>query len=104
MTARRRASDNAFHRGMPGSGKAGKKAPEQQPQAAATTEAEPQYSKYTTLLDAATATAFDELALTARKALGRKVDKSTLVRELIMLAADDASLREQLIDQIRDEQ
>lgn len=103
MTARRRASDNAFHRGMPATDKTSDKQGTQTT-AAAPDETEPQHSKYTTLLDADTATAFDELALTARKALGRKVDKSRIVRELIMLAADDASLREQLIDQIRDQQ
>lgn len=55
-------------------------------------------SKYTALLDDATAVAFDELALIARRKLGRRVDKSQLIRALILLAADDASLRDQVID------
>jgi hypothetical protein len=60
----------------------------------------PVTSKYTALLDAETAAVFDELALIARRKLGRKVDKSELVRALIMLAADDGSLREQVIGEI----
>lgn len=57
-------------------------------------------TKYTALLDDPTAVAFDELALIARRKLGRRVDKSQLMRALILLAADDASLRDQVIDQI----
>lgn len=57
-------------------------------------------TKYTALLDDTTAVAFDELALMARRRLGRRVDKSQLMRALILLAADDASLRDQVIDQI----
>lgn len=60
----------------------------------------PKTTKYTALLDDQTAVAFDELALVARRKLGRRVDKSQLMRALILLAADDASLRDQLIDQI----
>jgi len=61
----------------------------------------PVLSKYTALLDVDTAAEFDALALAARRKLGRKVDKSTLMRALIRLAADDASLRDQVIDQLR---
>jgi hypothetical protein len=57
-------------------------------------------SKYTALLDAETAAAFDELALMARRKLQRRVDKSQLIRALILLAADDGSLREQVIDEV----
>jgi len=57
-------------------------------------------SKYTALLDVETATAFDELALRARRATGRRVEKSEILRALITLAADDASLRDQIIAQL----
>lgn len=60
----------------------------------------PRTTKYTALLDDLTAVAFDELALIARRKLGRRVDKSQLMRALILLAADDASLRDQVIDQL----
>lgn len=63
-------------------------------------KSKPMLSKYTALLDADTAADFDALALTARRHLGRKVDKSEIVRSLIRLAADDASLRNQLIAQL----
>ena len=62
--------------------------------------AKPVLSKYTALLDADTATEFDGLALAARRKLGRKVDKSALMRALIRLAADDASLRDQVINEV----
>lgn len=72
---------------------------ERAPAAAAEAE-KPRMTKYTALLDDATGVAFDELALVARRKLGRKVDKSELVRVLILLTADDASLRDQVIDQL----
>jgi len=53
-------------------------------------------SKYTAVLDDDTAAAFDELALRGRRALGRRVEKIELLSTLIMLAADDASLRDQV--------
>jgi len=60
----------------------------------------PKGSKYTALLDDETAAAFDELALKARRVLGRRVEKAELMRVLIMLAADDASLRDQVIAEV----
>jgi hypothetical protein len=57
-------------------------------------------SKYTAMLDADTAAEFDALALAARRRLGRKVDMSEIVRSLIRLAADDASLRDQVISEV----
>lgn len=54
-------------------------------------------TKYTANLDDVTALAFDELALVARRKLGRTVDKSELLKVLVLLAADDASLRDQVI-------
>jgi hypothetical protein len=58
-------------------------------------------TKYSIQLVDADALRFDELALAARRKLGRRVDKSELLRALLLLAADDASLRGQLIDQLR---
>ncbi len=58
-------------------------------------------TKYSIQLDDADAVRFDELALVARRKLGRRVDKSELLRALLLLAADDASLRDQVIDQLR---
>jgi hypothetical protein len=57
-------------------------------------------SKYTVLLDGETAAAFDELALIARRRTGVRIEKSALLRVLIRLAADDAALREQVIDEV----
>jgi hypothetical protein len=64
------------------------------------TRTPPLTSKYTANLDADTAAEFDGLALTARRKLGRRVDKSDILKTLIHLAADDASLREQLITEL----
>jgi hypothetical protein len=60
----------------------------------------PPTSKYTANLDADTATEFDGLALAARRKLGRRVDKSDILKTLIRLAADDATLRDQLIAEL----
>jgi hypothetical protein len=58
-------------------------------------------SVYTARFDADTAAAFDGLALAARRKLGRKVDKSELVRAFITMAADDGSLRDEVIEEVR---
>lgn len=99
MTARRRAGETgqALRRGLA----APEKVQDTRTRRAASPAAAEQPSKYTALLDPTTAAAFDELALAARRALGRKVDKSQLMRALIMLTADDASLRDQMIEQLR---
>lgn len=60
----------------------------------------PGTTKYTAYLDAQTAATFDELALIARRKLGRKVDKVELLKVLVLLAADDGSLRDQVIDEV----
>lgn len=57
-------------------------------------------TKYTANLDDATAIAFDGLALAARRVLGRRVDKSEILQALVLLAADDASLRDEMIAQL----
>jgi hypothetical protein len=56
--------------------------------------------KYTALLDLDTADAFDELAKVAQRRTGKTVGKAEIMRALIMLAADDASLREQLMAEL----
>lgn len=63
-------------------------------------ETDEKMSKYTALLDQETAAMFDQLALIARRKLGRKIDKSKLMRALIRLASDDASLRDQMLDEV----
>jgi hypothetical protein len=57
-------------------------------------------TKYTANLDLDTATEFDALALAARRKLGRRVDKSEIMKALIRLAADDASLKDQVISEV----
>jgi len=107
-TARRRASEtrSALTRGLTvPPPQAGHETPqetaapspsEERPPARTT----PLTSKYTANLDADTAAEFDGLALTARRKLGRRVDKSDILKTLIHLAADDASLRDQMITQL----
>lgn len=58
-------------------------------------------SKFTVLLEPDAAADFDELALDIRRLLGRRVSKGDLVRALIALAADDHTLRDQLLQQLR---
>ena len=55
-------------------------------------------SKYTLLLSDDDALMWDQLAMNLRRDLGRKVDKSSIVRALVYLAADDESLRRQLAE------
>ena len=113
MTVKRRAGD-AMRRGVLGVAQTtgvlqgiAEAAPEQQSPGGQRPAGEAQggsrMSKYTAMLDVETATAFDELALCARRVKGRKVEKSEIVRVLIMLASDDASLRDQVIGQLPDE-
>ena len=56
----------------------------------------PTKNKYTANLSETVALAFDELAIAARRAKGRPVDKSELLAAFVMLVADDAALREQV--------
>jgi hypothetical protein len=122
MTARRRAGEtrkNPFAAGF--SVPAGSVVPEAVPDEpvtvpapaaegegqAAPPAAEPQPTvkkaptvKYTVNLDYETAGYFDELASVARRKLYRQVDKSDILKVLIRLAADDASLRDQVISEV----
>lgn len=56
--------------------------------------------KYTAMLDHDTVDAFDSLTRVARRRLGRHVSKLELLSSLLLLAADDPSLRDQLIDSL----
>lgn len=57
-------------------------------------------SKFTVILSPEDAATFDQLALDLRRVLGRRVAKGDLVRALVVLAADDATLRDQLIREL----
>ena len=57
-------------------------------------------TRYTLNLDKESYRVFDGLMFAARRQLGGRVDKSELIRALLLLAADDASLREQVIQQV----
>ena len=59
----------------------------------------PVTTKYTALLTLDDAERFDQLATHARRRAGRVIGKADLMRALILLAADDAALRDQVIDQ-----
>jgi hypothetical protein len=60
-------------------------------------------SKYTLLLSDDDALMWDQLAMTLRRDLGRKVDKSAMVRALVYLAAEDEDLRRELTEVLRRE-
>ena len=62
----------------------------------------PPLSKFTVLLDPDAAIGFDQLALDIRRLLGRRVSKGDLIRALIALAAADLTLRDQLLNELRD--
>lgn len=62
----------------------------------------PRLSKFTVNLDPRDAEDFDALVLTARRALGRRVDKSEIVRALIALMGRDAALRQEVHELIGD--
>jgi hypothetical protein len=59
-------------------------------------------SKFTVNLEPRDAEDFDALVLTARRALGHRVDKSEIVRALIALMGRDAALRQEVHELIRD--
>jgi len=61
----------------------------------------PRRSKFTVILDARDAEDFDAAVLTARRTLGRRVDKSELVRALIALLGRDVALRQEIYEVIR---
>jgi len=76
-------------------------APPSTPAAGVPVSPKQERSKYTLLLDPEEAVSLDQLVLSARRQLGRKVDKSTLLRVLVALAADDPALLAQVVGEIR---
>jgi hypothetical protein len=58
-------------------------------------------SKFTVLLDRRAAVEFDRLAMQMRNQLGRRIEKAAIVRALVALAADDATLRDQLARELQ---
>lgn len=62
-----------------------------------------QQIKYTVLLDVDDAVMWDELAVTLLRSMGKKVDKSAIVRTLVYLATEDEGIRRQLIETLKRE-
>ncbi|MEP6464411.1 MAG: hypothetical protein ABJC62_13570 [Frankiaceae bacterium] len=58
--------------------------------------------KYTVILDGQAADTFDETLLRLRRQLGRRVDRSQVIRELLALVAEDEALGAQVVDRLRD--
>jgi hypothetical protein len=58
-------------------------------------------SKYTLLLEPEEAVELDGVQLAVRRQLGRRVDKSMIFRALVTIVADDATVRQQLIEELR---
>ena len=73
------------------------------PSPVAATSIEKKTSKYTLLLSDDDALMWDQLAMTLRRDLGRKIDKSAMVRALVYLAAEDEDLRRELTEVLRRE-
>ena len=67
---------------------------------AATRQRPPAGSKFTVILSPEDAATFDQLALDVRRRLGRRVVKGDLVRALVALAGDDATLRDQVVAEL----
>lgn len=67
-------------------------------------DARPRRSKFTVNLSAHDAEDFDALVLTARRTLGRRVDKSELIRAAITLLGRDAALRHEIFEVIREQE
>lgn len=102
MTVRRNDTGTALRKGFarpPGARPSdGPRTADEAPPTVLVTEqkTKPARSKFTVLLDLDTTERFDDLAKLARRATGRTVGKADILRALILLASDDASLREQL--------
>ena len=67
-----------------------------------TPAAGPRLSKFTVKLDPGHAEDFDAIVLAARRALGRRVDKSEVVRVVIELLGSDLALRRQVHERLGD--
>ncbi len=57
--------------------------------------------KYTVLLPQSTAQSFDERLLSIRREVGRRVDKSHVIRELLSLLEDDSELEAQVVERLK---
>lgn len=66
-------------------------------------EKKKQQIKYTVLLDVDDAVMWDELAVTLLRSMGKKIDKSAIVRTLVYLATEDEGIRRQLIETLKRE-
>jgi len=75
--------------------------PARAPRAPEKAEQRPGGVKYTAVLDDDTTDAFETLTRVARRRLGRHVDKIEVMRALLLLAADDTSVRDQMIENLR---
>ncbi len=69
--------------------------------ASAATSSRSKESKFSVLLDNTEAVEFDRLMIELRALLGHRTTKGDVVRSLIALAADDAPLRTQVVDELR---
>lgn len=67
------------------------------------TDEKKQQIKYTVLLDVDDAVMWDELAVTLLRSMGKKIDKSSIVRTLVYLATEDEGIRRQLIETLKRE-
>jgi hypothetical protein len=59
-------------------------------------------AKFTVLLSLEDAAVFDELAVKVRRLTGRRVTKGEIVRTLVALASDDATLRHDLAAELQE--
>lgn len=64
----------------------------------------PYISKFTMQFGNDDAVTLDEVTLKCRRLLGRPVKKSEVLRSLIAIAADDPTLRNQLVEELRNRQ
>lgn len=57
-------------------------------------------TKFTLLMDAADAAAFDDLHLRIKRETGSRINKSDVVRALLALATGDSTLRSQVVERL----
>jgi hypothetical protein len=62
--------------------------------------AEPQGDRFTARFSIAAGIALDELRVAGRRRLGGRIDKVRVLEALIMMAADDATIRDELFDEL----
>lgn len=101
MTARRQQPDFGAAAAARRSRTADGTAPEAPTNKKASAGAVTATRKYTLLLDGPGADAFDLRLLTIRRAVGRKVDKSEVIRELLAMLDDDETILGQVAERLR---